>query len=570
MAKKLLYGTMAAALVLSATACGGNNNDEKNTASSSAPASSADASGSAPASEAPKDKVTYSYFLGVANAPDVNTNETTIGKLLEDQTGVNFKIEHVVGDLKAKVGTMIASNDYPDVINPDAAIDMLVDAGAFIDLTDYIEKYPNIKRVYGPFLPQMKAADGKIYYLPITAQVGEYSADPEINQGAFWIQRRVLKEAGYPKIKTFDEYMKLIEDFVNKHKDEDLIGYISLTHDWRFFATSNVPMHLDGYPNDGNVEVDMNTLEAKTYYTTDSTKRYLQKLNEFNAKGLFDKASFVDNYDQYLAKLSSKKVVGFFDYGWQSANARNLFKDAARQDPSQDDFVYFPMPLTWDGSKDQLQDPPGFVKNRGVGISVSAKDPDRIMAYWDNLLKEENMVMKSWGIKGETYDVDENGRFFRTAEMIKMIDEPYNLKFGFRYFGHDWPQYSATSTLADGNAYAPGYQPEVFQVGLTEGDKTILNAYGVKTYSELFAKPDDRPWFPAWGIPKAQGSPEQIWETKKDEVTKKYYPKLVLAKPADFEKVWSEYMAEFGKLDTAGYEKWYTEQIKLAIEATKG
>lgn len=568
MAKKMLYGTLAAAMVLSATACSSGNNDENNTASSSAPASSG-AAESAPASEAPKDKVTYSYFLGVANAPDVNTNETTIGRLLEEQTGVNFKIEHVVGDLKAKVGTMIASNDYPDVINPDDAIAMLVDAGAFIDLTDLIEKYPNIKRVYGPFLPQMKAADGKIYYLPITAQVGEFAPDPEINQGAFWIQRRVLKEAGYPKIKTFDEYMKLIEDFVNKHKDEDLIGYLSLTHDWRFFATSNVPMHLDGYPNDGNVEVDMNTLEAKTYYTTDSTKRYLQKLNEFNAKGLFDKASFVDNYDQYLAKLSSKKVVGFFDYGWQSGNARNLFKDAARQDQSQDDFVYFPMPLTWDGSKDQLLDPPGFVKNRGIGISVSAKDPERIMAYWDNLLKEENQVMKSWGVKGETYDVDANGRFFRTAEMIKMIDEPFNLKFGFRYFNHDWPQYSATSTLADGNAFAPGYQPEVFQMGLTEGDKAILNAYGVKTYSELFAKPDDRPWFPAWGIPKEQGSPQQIWETKKDEVTKKYYPKLVLAKPADFEKVWSEYMAEFGKLDTAGYEKWYTEQIKLAIEAVK-
>ncbi|MBO9600035.1 MAG: extracellular solute-binding protein, partial [Cohnella sp.] len=163
MAKKMLYGTLAAAMVLSATACSSGNNDENNTASSSAPASSG-AAESAPASEAPKDKVTYSYFLGVANAPDVNTNETTIGKILEDQTGVNFKIEHVVGDLKAKVGTMIASNDYPDVINPDAAIDMLVDAGAFIDLTDLIEKNPNIKRVYGPFLPQMKAADGKIYY----------------------------------------------------------------------------------------------------------------------------------------------------------------------------------------------------------------------------------------------------------------------------------------------------------------------------------------------------------------------------------------------------------------------
>ncbi|MFC5470843.1 ABC transporter substrate-binding protein [Cohnella suwonensis] len=566
MAKKLFLTCMAAVLVFTA-ACSKENNG--NNASPSAAGSSPAASESASPSEAPKDKVTFSYFNGVANAPDVNTNETTIGKVLEDQTGVNFKMEHLVGELKAKIGTMIASNNYPDVINPDAGIDQLLDAGAFIPLNDLIEKYPNIKRVYGPYLNQMKAADGNIYFIPFSSQVGEYTPDPEINQGAFWVQRRVLKEAGYPKIKTLDEYTKLIEDFVAKHKDEDLTGLITLTHDWRFFATSNVPMHLDGYPNDGNVEVDMTTFEAKTYYTTDSTKRWLQKLNDLNSKGLFDKASFVDNYDQYIAKLSSKKVVGFFDYGWQSGNARNLLIDAARQDPTQDDFVYFPMPLTWDGDKDQLLDPAGFVKNRGIGISVSAKDPERIMEYWDTLLKEENQVLRSWGIKGETYEVDDKGRFYRTAEQIKKIDEPFNLSFGFRYYAWDWPQYGTNSTLSDGNALAPLYQPEVFQMRLTDADKTILDKYGVKTYSELFAKPDNRPWYPAWGIPKAQGSAEQIWETTKDEVTKKYYPKLVLAKPADFEKVWGEYVAAFGKLDTAGYEKWYTEQIKAAIEAAK-
>nr|WP_239619084.1 ABC transporter substrate-binding protein [Cohnella mopanensis] len=559
---------MAAILVFTA-ACSKDNKNNGNTAAPSTVDGSPSTSESAPASETPKDKVTFTFFNGVANAPDANMNETTIGKILEDQTGVNFKMEHLVGDLKAKVGTMIASNNYPDVIDPDDGIAQLLDAGAFIDLTDLINKSPNVKRVYGPYLNQMKAADGKIYFIPFSSQVGDYTPDPEINQGAFWIQRRVLKEAGYPKIKTLDEYTKLIEDFVAKHKDENLTGLVSLTHDWRFFSTSNVPMHLDGYPNDGNVEVDMTTFEAKTYYTTDSTKRWLQKLNDLNSKGLFDKASFVDNFDQYIAKLSSKKVVGFFDYGWQSANARNLLKDAARQDPTQDDFVYFPMPLTWDGSKDQLLDPPGFVMNRGIGISTSAKDPERIMAYWDNLLKEENQILKSWGIKGETYEVDDKGRFYRTAEQIKKIDEPFNLKFGFRYYNWDWPQYGTNSTLTDGNAFAPGYQPEVFQMNLTDADKSILDKYGVKTYSELFAAPDNRPWYPAWGIPKPQGSPEQIWETTKDEVTKKYYPKLVLAKPAEFDKIWDQYLAAFGKLDTAGYEKWYTEQIKAAIEAAK-
>nr|WP_168735789.1 ABC transporter substrate-binding protein [Cohnella fermenti] len=564
---------MAAALAVSGVACSNGNNNGGNdgkSASPSAPSSSSPAA-SETASEKPLDKVTFTFFNGVAGEKDLNTNETTIGKALEDQTGVNFKIEHLVGDLNTKIGTMIASNEYPDVLVPDAAIEEVLKAGGFIALDDLIEQYgPNIKRVYGPYFERMRADyGGKIYFLPFSAQVGDFSADPNINQGAFWVQRRVLKEAGYPQIKTLDEYVKLVEDFVAKHPDEDLTGMVSLTHDWRFFATSNPPMHLAGFPNDGNVMVDVNTYEAKSYAGTDFEKRWVQTLNDLNAKGLFDKSSFVDNYDQYIAKLSSHKVVGFFDYGWQIGSAQNVLKDAARKDQSQDDFVYFPLAVTFDGTHDQYLDPPGWTSNRGVGITKSAKDPARIIQYFDNLLKEENQILKSWGIKGETYEVDANGRFYRTAEQIAKLDDTFNEQFGFKTYDWDWPQYNTSSTLADGNSLAPGYQPEVFQLSLTEGDKTILGKYGVKTYAELFDTPEDRPWYPAWSIPKEQGSPQQIWETKKDELLKKYYAKLVLAKPADFEGVWAEYTKEFGKLDTVGYETWYAEQIKKIVEVAK-
>lgn len=551
---------------LVASACSGNGNT--NQSATNAPNNKGEQKEGEP--EKPLEKVTFTYFNGAGAAKDINTNKTTIGKLLEDQTGVNFKIENLVGDLNTKIGTMIASNKYPDVLVPDAAIDEVLRAEAFIDLTALIEEHgPNIKRVYGPYFNQMKAEDGKIYLLPFSNVVGEYVQDPNINQGAFWVQRRVLKEAGYPQIKTLDEYFNLLRDYASKHRGEDLTGFVTLTHDWRFFATSNPPMHLQGYPNDGEVIVDMNTHEAKTYSATDATKRWLNELNKLNAEGLFDKASFVDNYDQYLAKLTSGKVLGFFDYGWQIGNAQNVLNDAAKADPAKDDFVYFPLPVTFDGQKDQYLDPPGFVKNRGMGITVSAKDPARIIQYIDNLLKEENQILKSWGIQGETYEIDDKGRFYRTAEQIIKIDEPFRETFGFKYYDWNWPQYGTNSTLSNGNAFAPGLQPEVFQMSLTYGDKEILGKYGVQTYSAMFAAPDERPWFPAWGIPKEQGSQPQIFETKKTELVKKYFPKLVLARPDEFEGIWTEYLGEFGKLDTAGYESFMTAEVKKLVEAAK-
>jgi putative aldouronate transport system substrate-binding protein len=518
-----------------------------------------------------KEKVTFSYFNAAGVAKDIHSNETTIGKILEDQTGVNFKIENLVGDINTKIGTMIASNEYPDVIVPDAAIDKILGAHAFIALDDLIEQYgPNIKRVYGPYFNQMRAEDGNIYFLPFSNVVGEYIPDPNIDQGAFWIQRRVLKEAGYPVIKTLDAYINLIKNFVDKHKEENLTGMIALTHDWRFFATTNPPNHLLGYPNDGEVIINMNSFEAHAYATNNATKTWLKTLNDLNANGYFDRASFVDNFDQYLEKLRSHKVVGFFDYGWQIANAQNALKDAAKADPSQDDFVYFPMPITFEGKKDQYIDPPNFVKNRGMGITISAKDPVRIIQYLDNLLTDENQVLQNWGIKGETYEVDDNGRMYRSAEQIAKITESFKEKFGFKYYEWDWPRYGNGSTLADGNSASPDFQAEVFQMGLTLADKLILDKYGVKTYAELFSTPDERPWYPAWGVPKEQGSAQQIWETKKTAIAKKYFPNLVLSKPDQFESVWQEYLEQFNKLDTAGYEAWYTAEIKKLIEANKG
>ncbi|MEO3946956.1 ABC transporter substrate-binding protein [Gorillibacterium sp. CAU 1737] len=518
-----------------------------------------------------EEKVTFTYFNAAAGK-DKNTNETTIGKILEEQTGVNFKLEHLVGDENTKVGTFIASNAYPDVIVPGNSIDKLVGAGAFIPLNDLIDKYgPNIKRVYEPYYNLMKAADGNIYFLPMSAIVGDYLPAPNVDQGAFWIQRRVLKEAGYPKIKTLDEYLNLIRDYTKKHAEEKLTGYLALTTQDKFFAFTNAPMHLAGYPNDGGVIVDMKTHKANDYGDDDITKRYLQELNKLNAEGLFDKSSFVDNYDQYLAKIASGKVLGFFDYRWQAGQALSNLHEAAVKS-GNDDLEYIGLPIVYDkDTKDQYLDPPSFVNNRGIGISISAKDPERIVRFFDNLLTDENQILSNWGIKDQTYKVDDKGRFYRPAEMVTETNaEAFRESFGFKYFEYNWPRYGNGSTLPDGNSAGAGRQPEVAQMSYTEGDKKLLQEYDIKSFSGLFAAPDDRPWYPAWSIPVEQGSPAQIFTQKKGDLQRKYFPKLVLAGANEFDGLWEEYFKEFNKLDVKVYEDLITAEVAKKIENAEG
>ncbi|ANY67568.1 ABC transporter substrate-binding protein [Paenibacillus sp. BIHB 4019] len=562
--KKLWTMGLAATLSVALIGCSSNSNSGNSGnagnagKTSSSPASSSEAAGE-------QEPVTFTYY-GFAANKDTLASDTVIGKELQKQTGVDFKMEFIVGDVKTKSGVMIASGDYPDVIVPDGEIDKLMDAGAFIPLDDLIEKYgPNIKRVYGPYMDKFKQADGKIYHLPFSADQG-YIGDPGISQGAFWMQRSVLKEFGYPKIKTLDEYFDLIKQYQEKHPQvdgKDTVGFVIFAGVAdNFFTLTNPSMHLAGYPNDGGVLVDMATHEAKTYQASEYEKRWIQKLNEVNAEGLFDPESFTANKDQYLAKLTSGRVLGYFNYGWQVGDATNNLKKAGI-----DEKRYTPLPIVFDqNTKDQYVDPPAFVNNRGIGISINAKDPVRIIQYFDNMLKEENQILVQWGIKDQNYSVDANGRFIMNEQQIsERNDTEFTREFGWSYFQYNWPRYGNNSLLADGNSYAVGNQPEVAYAGYTDGDKAILDAYGVKTFAEMFAKPDERPWYPAWSINKGQGTPEQIFEQKSSDIAKKYLPKLVLADPAQFDSIWSEYTAEFGKLDSASYESFITNIVKERV-----
>ncbi|WP_090795729.1 ABC transporter substrate-binding protein [Pelagirhabdus alkalitolerans] len=514
--------------------------------------------------EVSDEPVTY-HFFNATSGQDLHTNETELGALFEEQTGVNFQVEHLVGDLNERIGVMVASGEYPDTIAPQAGLDMLLDAGAFIPLNDLLEEHgPNILEMYDDYIDRFTLPDGNIYYIPFGANVNEYQPIPNTDQGAFWMQRGILKEAGFPEVNTLDEYFDLITDYADENPEIDgmnTVPFTGLTYDTSFFVFSNVPMHLAGYPNDGGVIVDMDTHEANVYGDSEYAEDYLRKLNELNAEGYIDQEMFVMNYDDYLAKLSSGRVLGFFDYGWNFAQARIAIEDMG--DPDKE---YIALPITFDESiEDQYMDPPAFTQNRGVGITVDAENPERIIQFWDNLIKEENQRKVMWGYEGEHYEVDEDGRYYRTDEQIELTsDQDWREDFGMTTFEWDWPRINGS--FSDGNAVEPRRQPEVALAEYDEDDMEYLEAYDIDTFSELFAAPQDRPWFPAWSANVEQGSDPQIFEERSDEVLKRHYPRIVLAEPEDFDDEWNEFVEAYRSLDVEAYEEYFTRVVQERLD----
>ncbi|WP_163578915.1 extracellular solute-binding protein [Gracilibacillus saliphilus] len=545
--------SLLAALLLLLAAC--SDDSEETGSTDSGDDSSEESSNEASDSEDDGEIYTYDFFDASGPGEDINTAETTIGKMFEEETGVNFDIEHIVGDVNQKIGTMIASGEYPTLLNAEQSTDAVIDAGGFVPLNDLIKEHaPNLYKMYEPYWELMKRDDGNIYVISSGAPHG-YRKPANLNQGAWWIKRDVLKELGYPEPKTLDDYFNIIEEYASENPQidgADTIGFTALTHDWRFFALSNQPMHLAGYPNDGGALIDMETREAEVYNDKEITKRWLEKLNEVNDKGLFDQEAFTQNYDEYLAKITSGRVVGFFDYRWQAAQALNTLEE---DDDPYNDYMGFPVVFDED-TKDQYLDPIGFTASPGMGITVGTPEEDqiRIIKYLDHIAKEEIQKLITWGIEGETYEVDDDGHYYRTEEQIDETSKTeFRDEFGFSYFEWGWPRMNGE--YEDGNAVEPPKQEAVASLMYDEGDKEFLEAYEIDTFTGAFSEPDERPWYPAYDAPIETGSEAQLYEQQLDDLMKRKFPEIIFANPSEFDSQWEAYTNEFSSLPYEAYEE---------------
>lgn len=561
--KNAAYMLFVLILTFSIVAAGcSNNSSNSKDSSSNSNNSNVSTNDSNNSSENKVEPFTISLFTN--STGPIPTEDNKIYQEIKEKLGVTLKEEYLVGDLEQKLGVMIAGGDYPDMIT---ANPKLTAAKAVIPLEDLIEEHaPNLKKHYGKVWEQLKdPEDGHIYWLP---NYGVYQGDfkPTEYQGpAFYIQKAILKEYGYPEIKTLDDYFKLIEDYAAKYPEIDgqpTIGFSSLAYDWRDWGLRNAPQHLQGHPNDGGVLVDPNTNVATLFAATDIAKPYYQKLNEVNAKGLMDKEAFAQNYDQYLAKLSSGRVLGMFDQRWNFGQAHDSLVSQGKFERT-----YVGFPLVYNESiRDYYLDRPPINLGNGFGITINAKEPVKIIKFIDTLLSEEWQKRLSWGEEGVDYLVGDDGLYYRTPEMrAQQEDVTWKQRYRAEALWGQLPKLEGN--YPDGNADGPGNQPDEFFATLKDIDKEVLSAYGFKTWTDFFSNPpENRVSYPAWNIDLIEGSPAKVAEQKIKDLDLKYLPRAILSEPDKFEAVWAEYVNEMNKVDTKAYLDRVNEQLKWRVD----
>ena len=509
--------------------------------------------------------ITISVF---ASEPRQQPNaDNKMYKYFKEKLGVTFNWDILVGELAQKRGVMIAGGDYPDLIEINET--QFIDAGALIPLEDLVEKYaPNIKKHFGDQWEKLRSPDGHVYYLTNWGITTGKDQSPYYGASAMWIQKEILKEAGYPKVVTMDQYFDIIINYAKKHPTINglkTIPFTILTYDWHAFCLWNPPNFLGGNPNDGNGIVNPSTYEYRTFFTQDISKRWFKKLNELNAQGYIDRAAFTDNYDQYLAKLASGRVLGIHDQRWQFQSGDDALRDAGMYNRTM-----APLPIVFDETmRPRYRDIAVPNLGRGVGISVKAKDPVRIMQFLNDLMSEEVQRTMEWGIEGEDWQKNDKGEPYRTPEQRT------------NWENINWQEQNRALLVRDvfpswEGSFTDGYPTDLVnyyperEALAREEDKELWAAYGVTSYAELMDKnpPQNALWYPTWNIPNPpDGSDAQIALQRCDQTMRKYLPKVILATPSSFDKVWNEYTNQMKMDGIEKYEAYMEDQVAQRVKA---
>lgn len=578
MKKKLVSILLVSALAASAlTGCGGGSGESQQTQTTdSSSGETSDTEGDTAGTESTEGSGEIKEFTAFFAVPGTEINDDNeIQQIIAEKTGAKCKETWLTGQSDSEaVGTLIASGEYPDFIEGGSGTLQLYEAGALVALDDYLDNYPNIKALFTEQQwDQLRQDDGKIYWIPQFSCIKNKESVCTHNDEAFWIQTRVLKWADYPEIKTMDQYFDLIEAYneANPTMEDGTpnIPYTILCEDWRYFCLENAPQFLDGYPNDGSVIVDPDTLKVIDYNTTPTAKRYFQKLNEEYEKGIVDPESFTQTYDEYIAKVSTGRVLGMIDQWWDFAYTAG---DAIRQQGlDAEGCNYVPLPITIEeGIQNQWHNSGGVLNvSSGLAITVSCEDVEGALKFVDDLLSQEIHNLRSWGVEGVDYNVLDNGEFSRTPEQVAQAsDAAYKASHlcTYSYF----PQYSGMSD--DGiNANKPEGQPNEFYANLQSDVKECFDAYGVQTYVEMIGTSEaPGAWYPMWSYSNTltTSTPGGTAWNRMGEIKHEYLPKVVMA--SDFESGWSEYMDAYESCNPQDFlDEMQAELDKRMEEAAK-
>ena len=526
-----------------------------------------------PKEEAPKEIVTLEIFAGTPGTYE-NLWWTEI---LEEKLGVRVQL---VGMDKELLDTYIASGDLPDIMRIDdpETQKLAYEAGLLVNFDEKKDLLPNVYELYPAGALQFqrdKYSDGGLYTLPVgpDTAASTYGWENYATRLDFEYYLEYVKANGEPELEDIEDFipvLKWIQEKYPTNEDGQAAYGMTIFSDWdggrHSFADYIAQQY--GVKQVGYNEINMDTLESISIFDDASYyKRMLKFLFDANQAGILDPDSMTQTWDDYQAKIKSRRSYSSFAFTM----------------PDQVKIV----PFKNQNSVNMTAAPQIGHSSGTWGFCVSANSEyvDLACQFLNFIIDEENWWELCFGPQGEYWDVNEQGQPYVT-EFGKQMDADPNVKFStggnisdataiklwnWRPLSvdHVYSQYGVTYNTSAWPTASEEDKDEISKLW----EQWLVDVHGFKhpggTVSELTAMSGLGLQSAARAGATGAAAPDALVELAgrlKAVVPTMSWQMVYATSEAEFESIWDAMVEQVTEMGVDEYNKWYLEDYLAGIE----
>lgn len=469
-----------------------------------------------------------------------------VEQYITEDTGVKPNIIIPTGNEKEYLNVMIASNDLPDAMvlewyAPETK--RLIESGNIHAVNDLAKQYaPDlIDMIPQDVFTYHNHTDGKLYYLPSFMPSKEEYEEGLEKHGArsLFIQKGIYESLGKPSVDTPEKLLQLLKDIKVKFPDVKPFSIEAPLDVNQWGLTGNLTMIYfagifapETYARDQYLEND----QIKLIIENENFIEAVRFLNKIYKEGLISVDTLMMKHETWGETVDSAQwgVTGRFPIDiWKSHNLK------IKQLTNDEGKTYIPLEFQKYNGKE-----PQFAGGRGAGwvasmVTKNAKDPGRIIRYFQYSWSDEGQIANLFGREGETFDWV-NGMPQYKTEILKEIEtnpDALKNKYGFEQRLLMWRSKwgglqkvaMAPSSYTDYLKSISQYGVDVWEFGLDNLDPDPASNEGV-----IYAKI------------------KNIWN--------RYLAQMVLAETdAEFDSIYAAAMKEIGEAGLEQLKKVMTE-----------
>lgn len=428
----------AAALVaiaaLGLTACGGSSGGSSGAAKDADISERYELDPNTPAWQLDnKDELTeLTWYVNADWWNDEWGNDIVTKKIEED---LNIKVKFTKGD-DTSLNTMFAGDNVTDMVtifgmNSQVATRAPQWAYSLNDLAD----------AYDPYWYQVAAQetmdwfqleDGKTYGYPNYSNTfASYDLGELLGSSGFLIRKDIYEALGEPSFGTPEEFRASMQKIKAAYPDLDPFGFNNIGD-----GTGSLGEVLQNF-----LGVPIQTQDGEFYNRNldPSYLTWIDTLREVHSDGNISDDSFADDDTAWQEKLGSGNYATVLISGLAQMGSR--LQQWYQQDPDKQ-YIAIDGPQSTTGEAPKLGQSgiSGWMINY---VSKDAKDPAKAMQLFTYLQSEQGNILTTYGIEGETFEYNSEGKIELLPEVQKLKDEnPEQFKKDYRlgefiFFGND-------------------------------------------------------------------------------------------------------------------------------------